>query len=45
MIGMRNIVIHDYIKVKLDLIWNTANKDLPILNKNLKKILAEIENS
>jgi len=38
--AMRNILIHDYDDVDLDVIWNTAQKDLPPLNSRLESHLA-----
>lgn len=38
-IGTRNILIHNYLKVDLDKIWNTVTTDLPILKSGIKKIL------
>lgn len=38
-IGMRNQLIHGYDKIKLRIIWTTIEKDLPKLEKQIKKIL------
>ncbi len=37
--GLRNILIHNYCDVDLELVYNTAIKDIPILLKNLKEII------
>ncbi len=37
--GLRNILIHNYCDVDLELVYNTATKDIPILLKNLKEII------
>ena len=29
--GMRNIVAHHYGTIRLDIVWNTAKKDVPLL--------------
>jgi uncharacterized protein with HEPN domain len=29
MIGMRNVVVHDYADVNLSLVWKTVREDLP----------------
>lgn len=34
-IGMRNILIHDYTGVDLEAVWNTVESDLPLLKKTL----------
>jgi len=38
-IGMRNQLIHGYDKIKLKIIWGTIKRDLPKLEKQIKKIL------
>jgi uncharacterized protein with HEPN domain len=38
--GMRNILIHEYFDVDLDVAWNTLNKDLPNLKIQIKKLLS-----
>ncbi|MBZ0291569.1 MAG: DUF86 domain-containing protein [Anaerolineae bacterium] len=40
MIGMRNILIHDYYDVDLDQLWHTVIDDLPPLITELEKILS-----
>ena len=39
MIGMRNIMIHEYDDVDLDTVFKTVQKDLPSLIKSLEQIL------
>lgn len=41
MIGMRNFVIHHYHRVSLDVVWDTAAKDIPALITQLDAILAD----
>ncbi len=36
--GMRDKLIHDYLGVDINVIWKTIEHDLPILQKELKKI-------
>ncbi|MDO8444167.1 MAG: DUF86 domain-containing protein [bacterium] len=38
-IGTRNILIHNYLKVDLDQIWKTAKNDLPLLKKQIAEII------
>jgi uncharacterized protein with HEPN domain len=38
---MRNIVIHEYHRVNLEIIWQTLKEDLPPLVSPLKRILQE----
>jgi len=39
--GMRDKLIHHYFGVDLEVVWDTVEKDLPALKKNVKKILSE----
>ncbi len=39
-IGMRNIVIHDYDNVNIEILWNTLSIDIPTLKKDIERILA-----
>ncbi|MCZ7383614.1 MAG: DUF86 domain-containing protein [Candidatus Methanoperedens sp.] len=39
MVGMRNIMIHEYDDVDLVIVWETVNNDLPPLIDALEKIL------
>lgn len=41
MTTMRNIVIHQYHGVNLNIIWQTVKEDLPPLASQLKRILQE----
>lgn len=38
-IGMRNIVIHDYSEIKLERVWETVVRDLPVLGRVVKTLL------
>ena len=38
MAGMRDKLIHDYIGVDIDVIWQTIEQDLPVIKKLLKTI-------
>lgn len=38
-IGMRNLHAHDYENVDLDIVWNTLQEDIPILKRDLEKLL------
>lgn len=40
-IGARNILIHEYFGVNLDLIWQIIKKDLPILKKQIDQIISD----
>ena len=38
MAGMRDKLIHDYLGVDVDVIWETIQNDIPILERLLKKV-------
>ena len=38
---MRNRLIHGYFKVNLNIVWDTVIHDIPVLIKQLEKILQE----
>lgn len=40
-VGMRNIIIHDYSETDLPTVWLVAKRDLPALKKVIAAILAE----
>ena len=41
MVGMRNVVVHDYADVDMALVWKTVHDDLPGLAERLRAILDE----
>jgi uncharacterized protein with HEPN domain len=43
MIGMRNVVVHGYDRVRLDIVWKVVSEDLPRLEWQIKTILKELE--
>lgn len=42
--GMRDKLIHDYIDVDLDMVWETATNDIPRLIPQIQAIINELEN-
>jgi uncharacterized protein with HEPN domain len=38
-IGMRHKVVHDYLNVDEDVVWNTATEEMPPLVKQLQAML------
>jgi uncharacterized protein with HEPN domain len=41
---MRNRIIHGYFAVRLDVVWNTVNTDIPVLVETLREILRDENN-
>lgn len=41
-ISMRNIIIHEYFGVDMDLVWDTIQKDLPNFKKQIENLLEGI---
>lgn len=41
-VGMRDIVIHEYFGVDLDIIWRTLQKDIGPLKKVVKRMLSDL---
>jgi len=41
MAGIRDVIIHAYFGVNLNIIWNTANERCPELKRDIQKILEE----
>ena len=40
--GMRNRLIHEYFGTDLPLVWNVINNELPLLKKELEKIVEKL---
>ena len=41
--GMRHKLIHGYFGVDVEIIWETLRKDVPILKRDVEKILKDLE--
>ena len=42
MVGLRNIIAHEYFGVDLRIIWKTARESIPELDKQIKSIIADL---
>jgi uncharacterized protein with HEPN domain len=42
-VGLRNILVHQYFGIDLRQVWETAELDMPILKAKVREILQEIE--
>jgi len=40
--GMRDVLIHDYFEVELDLAWEVVKRDLVVLKKQVEKIKKDL---
>jgi uncharacterized protein with HEPN domain len=40
--GFRNVVVHDYLGIELERIWDIAERDLPPLKMHIKSIIDEL---
>ncbi|MDQ3952912.1 MAG: DUF86 domain-containing protein [Actinomycetota bacterium] len=38
--GFRNVLVHDYLEVDIDEVWQVATQDLPALRSSIAEILA-----
>lgn len=42
MAGMRDILIHGYFAVDLDIVWRAIHEDFPRDKKNLRRVVDEL---
>lgn len=41
-IGMRHVLVHDYMKISQSRIWDAIKTDVPVLKEQIKSILEDI---
>ena len=41
--GMRNVVTHQYFGIELSEVWSTVINDIPLLKKQVQKIIEDLE--
>lgn len=42
MIGMRNILTHNYFEIDLDIVWVVVDQELPSIKQDIESILQEL---
>lgn len=42
MVSMRNIMIHEYDDIDLEIVWETVQNDLPLLFESMEKIINKL---
>ena len=43
MAGMRDFLIHDYLDVNYQIVWDTIKNDIPELEKQIKKLKKKLK--
>jgi uncharacterized protein with HEPN domain len=43
--GLRNRLIHEYFGINIERVWNIVKDDLPVLKRQVEKILNDLEKS
>jgi uncharacterized protein with HEPN domain len=41
--GMRDKLIHDYFGIDLDAVWDTVEKDIPVLKDEIQAVIKELK--
>lgn len=41
--GMRDVLIHEYAGVHIDRVWRAIEKDIPVLRKEIKRIIRDLK--
>ncbi|WP_369425241.1 DUF86 domain-containing protein, partial [Methanothrix sp.] len=42
-IGMRNVLVHGYFDIDLDIVWDAASRDAPALKPSVERLLKKLE--
>lgn len=42
-IGMRNLIVHEYFEMDLDLVWEAVERDIPILKRAINEMMKELK--
>lgn len=41
-VGLRNVLVHDYLEIDLDEVWDIMALDIPVLKDQVRQMLADI---
>jgi uncharacterized protein with HEPN domain len=41
-IGLRNVVVHEYFAVDVEIVWTVVRRSLPELKEALRRMMAEL---
>ena len=41
-IGLRNLLVHEYFRIDTKVLWDIANSDLPLLKANIQAISQDL---
>ena len=41
MVGMRNVLVHNYFNIDLDIVWQVVEKELPSLKETLNRLIED----
>ena len=41
-IGVRNVIVHEYAAVDIEIIWGTVKNDLPVLKNQIQQIITDL---
>lgn len=44
-VGMRNVLVHGYFDVDLDIVWEVVEKELPNLKSEIQRLIDELASS
>ncbi len=42
---MRLILVHDYFRINLEILWDVVNKDIPLLRIQIEQYISDFKNS
>lgn len=43
MVGLRNVLIHEYFRIEDEVLWNVMDKEIPVILERVKAILGPLD--